>query len=61
MLGPFGDYVGIILGSFWDHVGTMLESFWNHFGLDVRCSMFGCSVFDVMFEFYFMFDVSVRP
>ena len=34
---------------FLDYLGTILELFWDHFGLDVRCSMFGCSMFDVMF------------
>ena len=58
--GCSGGHVGSVLGSCWNHFGMILVSFlgWM-FG--VRCSMFGCSVFDVMFEFYFMFDVSVRP
>ena len=38
------------MGLFWDQFGTILETFWDHFGLHLRCSMFGCSMFDVMFE-----------
>ena len=54
-MGLFWQHFETMLGSCWGHFGINLGHFWNRFGIilgwmfGVWCSMFGCSMFDVMF------------